>query len=208
MARTGAPESPVTRVTQHLPTEIPEPRISRFFFADTRIAWFWLLVRLYVGYEWIHAAADKLGKAAWTGAQAGTGLKGFLLGAIGHATGANPAVQGWYAAFLRGFVMHHLVVFSYMVAFGELAVGIGLILGVVTGIAGFFGCFMNMNYMLAGTTSVNPILFVLGLFLVLAWRVAGWYGADRFILPALGTPWKPGSAFTGHASRVRTLKSA
>ena len=76
-------------------------------------------------------------------------------------------------------------------------VGIALILGVVTGIAGFFGCFMNMNYMLAGSTSVNPVMFVLGLFIILAWRVAGWYGADRFILPALGTPWQPGSAFSG-----------
>ncbi len=181
--------------TRHLPTEIPEPRISRFAFADRRIAWLWLLVRVYVGYEWIKAAADKLGQAAWTGAQAGTGLAGFLKGAIAKTGGSNPAVQGWYATFLKDFVMHHLVVFSYMVAFGELAVGVALILGAVTGVAAFFGCFMNMNYMLAGSTSVNPVLFVLGLFLVLAWRVAGYYGADRFILPVLGTPWKPGSAF-------------
>lgn len=185
-----------TRVTRHLPTEIPEPRIARYLFSDTRIAWAWLIVRVYVGYLWIKAAADKLGQPAWTGAQAGTGLAGFLKGALGKTGGSNPAVQGWYAAFLQGFVMHHLVVFSYMVSFGELAVGVALILGVVTGIAGFFGCFMNMNYLLAGTTSVNPVMFVLALFVILAWRVAGWYGADRFILPSLGTPWQPGAAFS------------
>jgi len=184
-----------SRVTRHLPTEIPEPRIARFAFSDTRIAWLWLIVRVYVGYLWIKAAADKLGASAWTGAKAGTGLAGFLGGALKQTGGSNPAVQGWYADFLKGFVMHHVVVFSYMVAFGELAVGVALILGVVSGVSAFFGCFMNMNYMLAGSTSVNPVMFVLGLFLVLAWRVAGWYGADRFILPSLGTPWQPGPAF-------------
>jgi len=35
----------------------------------------------------------------------------------------------------------------------------------------------------------------LELFLILAWRVAGWLGADRYILPLLGTPWFPGELF-------------
>jgi len=30
-------------------THVPEPPIARFLFADTRMAWFWLIVRLYVG---------------------------------------------------------------------------------------------------------------------------------------------------------------
>jgi thiosulfate dehydrogenase [quinone] large subunit len=28
--------------------------------------------------------------------------------------------------------------------------------------------------------------------LILAWRNAGWYGLDRWVLPALGTPWHRG----------------
>jgi thiosulfate dehydrogenase [quinone] large subunit len=31
--------------------------------------------------------------------------------------------------------------------------------------------------------------------LVLAWRNAGYYGLDRYVLPALGTPWHRGTAF-------------
>jgi thiosulfate dehydrogenase [quinone] large subunit len=50
---------------------------------------------------------------------------------------------------------------SYIVAFGEVLVGIGLILGALTGIAAFFGIFMNFNYLLAGTVSTNPILLAL-----------------------------------------------
>ncbi len=188
--------------TRHLPTEIPEPKLSRLLFADTRLGLLWLVVRLYVGWQWIQAGAEKLGNPAWVGGQAGTGLAGFLGGALKKATGAHPDVQGWYAAFLRDFVMHHTVVFSYMVAFGEAAVGVALILGAVTGVAAFFGCFMNMNYLLAGAVSINPVLFVLGLFLVLAWRVAGWYGADRWILPNLGTPWQPGGVFQHRTRRA------
>jgi thiosulfate dehydrogenase [quinone] large subunit len=48
---------------------------------------------------------------------------------------------------------------------------------------------MNMSYMLAGSASTNPILFALTVGLMLAWRVAGYYGIDRYLLPILGVPW-------------------
>jgi thiosulfate dehydrogenase (quinone) large subunit len=80
-------------------------------------------------------------------------------------------------------------IFAYLVTVGELLVGLGLIVGALTGIAAFFGIVMNMNYLLAGTVSTNPILGVLALFIVLAWRIAGYYGVDRYLLPLLGTPW-------------------
>jgi thiosulfate dehydrogenase [quinone] large subunit len=76
---------------------------------------------------------------------------------------------------------------------GEIAVGLGLIFGCLTGIAAFFGGLMNVNYLFAGTVSSNPLLFVLATWLVLAWRVAGWWGLDRWLLPLLGTPWSPGT---------------
>ena len=193
--QTGVVPMAAVRTTRHLPTEIPENKLSRLVFADTRVAWFWLAVRVYVGWGWLNAGWEKLTSPAWTGNKAGTALGGFLAGALKKAGGAHPDVQGWYAAFLKAFVMHHLHAFSYMVACGETLVGVALILGAVTGIAAFFGCVMNMNYLLAGAVSVNPVWFVLGLFLILAWRVAGWYGADRWILTGLGTPWEPGAVF-------------
>jgi thiosulfate dehydrogenase [quinone] large subunit len=91
--------------------------------------------------------------------------------------------------------MPNVGLFSFMVTWGEVAVGLGILLGLLTGIAAGFGILMNMNYLLAGTVSVNPILGVLGLFLVLSWRVCGWIGIDRWLLPALGLPWKPGTWF-------------
>src|SRR4029453_4845628 len=82
--------------------------------------------------------------------------------------------------------------FSDLVVYGELLVGVGLILGALTGIAAFFGAFMNWNYIMAGSSSTNGWLGGLAIFLILAWKVAGWYGLDRWLLPLLGTPWQPG----------------
>jgi thiosulfate dehydrogenase [quinone] large subunit len=69
-------------------------------------------------------------------------------------------------------------------------VGIALILGAFTGIAAFLGAFMNWNFMMAGSASTNPMLFVIAIGLILAWKVAGYIGLDYFLLPWLGTPWK------------------
>jgi len=163
-----------------------------------------LIVRVYVGYEWLTAGWEKLtghsisigsfgetskgGPWVWSGHD-GAALKGFIAGAVAQTKGTNPAVQSWYAAFLQSFVLPHAALFAYLVTFGEVLVGIALILGLLTGIASFFGVFMNLNYVLAGTVSTNPILGFLALFLVLAWRIGGYYGLDRYVLPLLGTPW-------------------
>ena len=49
---------------------------------------------------------------------------------------------------------------------------------------------MNMSFMLAGSASTNPVLFTLAVGLILAWKVAGYYGLDRgsrgLLLAALG----------------------
>ena len=49
---------------------------------------------------------------------------------------------------------------------------------------------MNWNFMMAGTASSNPMLFVAAVALILAWKVAGYIGLDYFLLRWIGTPWK------------------
>jgi thiosulfate dehydrogenase (quinone) large subunit len=46
--------------------------------------------------------------------------------------------------------------------------------------------------MLAGSASTNPVLFILAILILFGWKVSGWIGVDRWLLPALGTPWQPG----------------
>lgn len=180
---------------QNVVTRIPEPPLASYLFADTRIAWLWGLIRLYVGWEWLVAGWEKVTNPVWVGEKAGVAVNGFFQGALSKTGGPHPDVQGWYAAFLQNFAAPHAAAFSYVVSFGEVLVGVALILGIFTGIAAFFGTFMNLNFLLAGAVSTNPILLLLQLFLILAWRVAGWYGLDRWVLPWLGTPWQAGQVF-------------
>jgi thiosulfate dehydrogenase [quinone] large subunit len=167
--------------------------VYHFFMFDTRMAWLWFVVRLYVGWEWISASWEKLHSAAWVGAKAGVALTGFVHGALAKTTGAHPDVQWWYGAFLRSAVLPHAMVWSHFVAWGELFVGIAFIAGFLVGISALFGMLMNFNYMLAGTVSINPILFMLGIWLVLAWRISGYWGADYYALPLLQRYFHPKS---------------
>lgn len=182
-------------MAQNKVVEIPEPPLSKLLFSDTRMAWLWLLLRLYVGYEWISAGLGKITNPAWVGLDAGKPITGFLMGALEKSTGEHPAVAGWYAEFIKNVALPNTFLFSHLVAIGEFLVGVALIIGAFTGIAAFFGAFMNMNFLFAGALSSNPILFLGQLFLILAWRTAGWIGLDRYLLPYLGTPWKKGKLF-------------
>lgn len=165
-----------------------ENPVSRFLLNDTRSAFIWLIIRLYVGYVWIKAGWGKLHNDAWVGENGGTAIVGFVKGALEKSAQSHD-VAGWYASFLENAVLPNSKVFAVIVAYGELLVGLGLIVGMLTGIAAFFGSFMNVCFLFAGTLSTNPLLFILATWLVLAWKVAGWYGLDRWVLPKLGTPW-------------------
>lgn len=173
--------------------QFPEPAIARFFFASAGSAALWFVVRMNVGAQWLLAGWEKVQDPAW--GTSGAAIKGFVNGALAKTAGPHPSVQGWYGNFLHDFVLPNAGLFSFLVTWGEVAVGLGVLLGVLTGIAAGFGVLMNLNYLLAGTVSINPVLGTLGLFLCFAWRVCGWIGLDRWLLPALGLPWKPGTLF-------------
>ena len=48
-----------------------------------------------------------------------------------------------------------------------------------------------MSFLLRASACLNrsscPVTLAIGL--MLAWRVAGYYGLDRYLLPRLGVPW-------------------
>jgi thiosulfate dehydrogenase (quinone) large subunit len=178
-------------------SEIPEPNIARFLFADTRMAPVWLVVRVYLGYVWLTHGLEKLSDPAWIGSEAGAAVTGFAQGALQQTGGPYPQVTGWYAGFLENVVVPNATLFSYLVTFGEIAVGLALILGLFTGIAAFFGGLMNASFIFAGTAGANPLMFILATWLVLAWRVAGHWGLDRWVLPAIGVPGAAGTLFHG-----------
>jgi thiosulfate dehydrogenase [quinone] large subunit len=176
--------------------EVEGPAFTRFLFSNTRAGLLWLPIRLFVGFSFLEAGLHKLfpaGKAIGAGwLDGGASLLGYWQGAAAIPEApARPAITfEWYRDFLNILINNHAQTwFAYLIVFGELAIGMGLIFGVLTGIAAFFGAFMNMSFLLAGSASTNPVLFALGIGLILAWRVAGYYGLDRYLLPRLGVPW-------------------
>ena len=176
---------------------VQDPPIARALFSDVRFSWIWLVVRVYLGYQWVDASLHKVTSAAWM--DTGAGLKGFLANAVAipTAAGAKPAITyDWYRTFLQSLIDSGAYVWmSKLVAVGELLVGIGLIVGAFVGVAALFGAFMNINFMLAGAASTNPVLFAIAVLLLMAWKTAGYWGLDRVLLPAVGTPWYRGSIF-------------
>lgn len=149
----------------------------------------WFVIRLYLAYEWITAAMDKLGKdsAVWIGPKAGTAIKGFLgYAASPQMTGGDhPSVLGWYAWLINHVFLPNATVFSYLVAFGELLVGLALLFGLFTRFAAFFAAFLNLNFMLSGSTGVNVPMFTLAVFILLVGGTAGLVGLDYAAIPLL-----------------------
>lgn len=177
---------------------IADPPIATALLANTRWSWLWLVMRLYVGYTWLTSGWGKLNNPAWV--QTGEALQGFWQRAVAIPDApARPAIAfDWYRAFLQVLLdSGSHTWFARLVVAGEILVGLALILGMFTGIAAVIGGFMNWNFMMAGSASVNPVLFILAVFLILAWKTAGWWGVDRWLLPLLGVPWQPGKLFTG-----------
>jgi thiosulfate dehydrogenase (quinone) large subunit len=177
--------------------EVEGPAFTRFLFSNTRAGLLWLPIRLFVGFAWLEAGLHKLfpaGKpmgAGWL--DGGASLLGYWTSAvkIPEPPGRAAITFEWYRDFLNFLIANDAQVwFAYLIVFGEITVGLGLIFGALTGFAAFFGAFMNMSFLLAGSASTNPVLFTLAIGLMLAWRVAGYYGVDRYLLPRLGVPWR------------------
>jgi thiosulfate dehydrogenase [quinone] large subunit len=158
---------------------------AKFLFSNAQISILWLFVRLFVGWEWLSAGWSKLHSPLWWGDTAGNALAGFIQGSLQKTTGLHPDVYEWYANFLQNTVLPNVTTWSHLVAIGETLIGIALILGFMVGVSAFFGAFMNFNFLLAGTVSANPTFFLLGVLLIMAWRVAGYIGLDYYVIPKL-----------------------
>ncbi len=142
---------------------------------------------MWLGYQWINAGYQKLWGSEkaffWYGG--GAGVKGFATaGVAGSTAGKGGASYGWWAGFLHNFVIPNASWIAKFVTIGEILIGVALILGLFTGVAAFAGLSLNVIYMFSGSAGVNPMYAILAVLLVLAWRNAGWFGLDRFALPA------------------------
>lgn len=145
--------------------------IISFFESFKYIGHLWpiALLRIYLGYFFINAGIDKI-------------HNGFL---------SQPVLQGilqkWielgiqhqsYVHFLQDWVSPHWRLFSYLVIFGEVFVGMSFILGFMVRPAALVAIFLNINFLLASGAPgliVNKVFIAanLTLYLVSAGRCVG-----------------------------------
>ena len=181
---------------------LQNPQLVTSLFSSTEWSWLWLMVRLWLGVRWLDAGWHKISEEAWTGG--GLAVKGFWERVVAvPEQGRPPIAYDWYREFLDFLLRNELYdLFGILIAYGEVLVGIALILGAFTGIAAFFGAVMNWNFMLAGTASTNPVLGIVAIGVIVAWKTAGWWGVDRVLLPYVGAPWIRGRLLGGQPLAV------
>ena len=184
--------------------EIPfgEWKAWRFLRHARDAAPLFLGFRFFLGWEWLSSGWGKLNNPAWF--QTGEALRGYWERAVTIPEApARPAITYPVYRSVIQFMLDNNwdAWFKYVIIFGELLIGLGLLLGGLTAIAAFSGMLLNFNFLYAGSVSSNPTFIVLGLLIIVGWRVAGWWGLDRYLLPWLGTPWERGKLLSPQESR-------
>src|SRR6266566_5284150 len=138
--------------------------------------WVLLPLRLFLGITFIYAGLQKL-----TDPQ-------FL----------NPAAHGYIGkqinAFATGSPLHwflvqvavpHATLFGILVALGELAIGIGTILGLLFRPAAFFGMLISLMFFLSATWHVYPYFYGSDIVFVFSWLTLLLAGPQYTGLPSL-----------------------
>lgn len=144
----------------------------------------WALLRIFLGFMLLRSGLGKL--ASFNESS----LTGVLNSWINGGGSVPPNPNLWYVDFLKGIVIPNAGLFSSLVIYGEILIGIALILGLFTGIVALVGAFMNANYFFAAshtsasTLSVNALFIVVQLLFALA-CVGQYYGADYYLLRLL-----------------------
>jgi thiosulfate dehydrogenase [quinone] large subunit len=110
---------------------------------------------------------------------------------VGEFAAGNPI--GWYKDFLDGIVLPHSRTFATLQAYGEAAVGLGLVLGFFTGLAALVGLVLSLNYGLAsqwmsfGQQGFH-VLLMTAMVILLASRAGRAWGIDGWVLARRGGP--------------------
>jgi thiosulfate dehydrogenase [quinone] large subunit len=162
-------------------------RFTDWLFRAKAASVLWLAVRLWLGYEWLNAGYQKIwgSESAVFWNHDGVAVKGYAATAVARSAAgmSGGASYGWWAGFLHNFVIPNSAWIAKLIAIAEVAIGAALLVGLFTGLAAVGGVALNMTYMLSGTAGVNPVYALAGLFLILAWRNAGYLGLDHFVFP-------------------------
>jgi thiosulfate dehydrogenase [quinone] large subunit len=157
------------------PAERTSPGVLSWLRESRLAAVAWLAVRVWVGIMWIQAGVSKV----W-GAENPSFMHNNGAGVAGFA-GHGVAAYSWWGSFMHSFVVPNASWIAVMVAFGELAIGLGLAFGFLTRTAALASLALLFTYVMSGTASVCAFYALCALIVLATWRTSTWIGVDGLI---------------------------
>jgi uncharacterized membrane protein YphA (DoxX/SURF4 family) len=151
---------------------------------------FWIaILRVVVGAWFLKAVWTKLTLAFAAGVipypVVSPRFLGFQPKRVAEFAAGNPV--GWYKEFLEGTVLPNAQLWATLQTYAEAAVGVGLVLGLLTGLSALVGLFLALNYGLAtqwmtfGQQGFH-LLLTTSMLIFLAARAGRAWGLDALIL--------------------------
>ncbi|TLS39948.1 DoxX family protein [Streptomyces montanus] len=141
---------------------------------DTATRYALLPLRVFLGVTFIYAGLDKITDSAFL-SEAGSGSVGDMMRAVRDSS-AIPA--------LVDLALKNPVGFGYAIAAGELAVGIGTLIGLFGRLAAFGGALISLSLWLTVSWQSDPYYYGNDLAYLMAWLPLVLAGASVFSIDA------------------------
>jgi thiosulfate dehydrogenase (quinone) large subunit len=157
------------------PSERTYPSVLTWLRQSKYASIAWLAVRVWVGCMWVQAGWSKV-----FGAENPYFLHNNGAGVAGFA-GHGAAAYSWWGSIMHSFVVPNASWIAVVVAFGELAIGLGLVVGFLTRTAAVCSLLLLFTYIMSGTASVCAFYALCALIVLATWRTSTWIGVDGVI---------------------------
>jgi len=150
--------------------------------------WFQVLVilmRVLFGFGWLLAGITKITEKSWF-SQPGVFLTNYLVD-----TCEKPNVPEFYKYFIDQIVLHHVMLFNYVIPVTQIIVGFLLIVGLLIVPSIIVCLFMHINFILSGNMNVTSLVLYTSAFaLLLSGQSAYALSFDRYFQLENRLPWK------------------
>jgi thiosulfate dehydrogenase (quinone) large subunit len=141
-----------------------------------KASWFMLPLRLFLGITFVYAGIQKLTDPQYFNPAA----RGYIGKQIIAFASGSPLHY-----FLIRFAVPHAHLFGAMVAYGEIAIGLGALVGLLLRPAALFGLFLSITFFLTATWHVYPYFYGADIVFIFCWITLILAGPLHSSLPSL-----------------------
>ncbi|HVB75358.1 MAG TPA: TQO small subunit DoxD [Ktedonobacteraceae bacterium] len=177
-----ATQSPPYKQPLDDPYNAPTPATPAHWWTKVYpLDWALLPLRLFLGFTFVYAGIQKV-----------TDTQFFNPKAIGY-------IGKQIISFAHGSPMHDLLIklvphahlFGVLIIAGEIAIGLGTLLGLLLRPASFFGLLLSLTFFLSASWHVYPYFYGADIVFVFAWLTLLLAGPLHNVLPSLDGLWVP-----------------